>query len=106
MLRGEVIILGVLVLGVGIVAYAYPQTYCVDSFCATSGYPYRDLGTVLIGMAIVAFIIGAVVGEEGIPLSRPNVGAEALTGTHLCTNCGQPLRPSDVFCPYCGQKAA
>lgn len=107
-MRDDVIAIGVLVLIVGVVAYAYPQTETVLGYTYTAGYPYRDLGTALIVLGIIALIVGAAMGKEGLAIpSPPRVpGTASPNSSRYCASCGQMLRPSDVFCSRCGQKAA
>jgi hypothetical protein len=113
-LRSEVIVLGVLVLIIGIVAYAYPQQASLLGYTYTVGYPYRDLGTALIVLGFVALIGGAAMKSESeewrqrgheravAAAARPQT---ADSGNKYCTGCGQNLRPTDAFCPRCGKPA-
>jgi len=107
-----VIGLGVLVLVIGIVAYAYPQQASLFGQTYTVGYPYRDLGTALIVLGFVALIGGAAMKSEAEEWRQRGheraVSAAARphtvdSGTKYCSRCGQMLRLTDVFCPRCGK---
>jgi hypothetical protein len=110
-LRSEVIGLGVLVLIIGIAAYAYAQQASLLGYTYTVGYPYRDLGTALIVLGFVALIGGAATKSEAeqwkergheraaAAIARPPTVDSPY---RYCTNCGQSLRQTDAFCPRCG----
>ncbi len=115
-MRGEVLGLGVLVLIIGIVAYFYPQQVNLFGTVITVGYPYRDLGTVLIAVGFIALIGGAAMKNESEKMDEwRQRGAQRAAiasssqprvpegGFGYCSKCGQSLRPTDAFCPRCGR---
>jgi len=97
-MRDGLVVLGIFLVVFGAAGYLYAQTENFLGITVTIGYPYRDLGLVLIVMGLVAVIVGAATGgEETRPVPIPRVVAP-----RYC-DCGQMLRPTDVFCPRCGK---
>jgi len=103
-LRSDVLGIGIIVVIAGGIAYAYTQQANFFGATVTVGYPYRDLGTALIVLGVVALIIGAAMKQE-VAIPQATVGTAARSPAKFCSSCGQMLRPADVFCPRCGQKA-
>ena len=105
-MRDDVIAVGVILLIIGAVAYLYPQQATVFGYTYTVGYPYQGLGTGLILLAFVAFIVGAAMPKQpskpATKTSNPPSSTTTVANADFCTKCGQMLRPSDIFCPRCG----
>lgn len=90
LLNDDVLIVAVVVLVAGMLSLTFLQ----------------DLGIALIALAVVA-LIASIVLPTVTRTSAPSFGSTApMDSSKSCVNCGQPLRPSDVFCPYCGRETA
>ena len=56
-------------------------------------FPFGGLFGLLILAGLAVLVVAALVGT-----SKPQAARRA------CSNCGKPLEPEWVNCPYCGQK--
>lgn len=115
--RGSVVAIGIVVLIIGVVAYSYTEYENFLGYSVAVGQPYQAVGAALIVLGFAAIILGVALKSEQksdleewqrrgheramAETNRPPPNTPTTT-TAYCSNCGQMLRPTDIFCPRCG----
>jgi len=85
-----ILVLGAVLLIGGFIAYFYPKTI----WGIVIGYPYRDLGALLIVLGVVMIIAGAFLRTY----------APRKTHAFYCKYCGTKNTEGAIYCKRCGKK--
>jgi hypothetical protein len=100
------IILGILLILGGLVAYAYTETRWI--FEVT---PYRDMAAPLMIAGIFLLVLGYTGNQrarEEVKLEHPPTPPSPAPSSNIqkrfCENCGAELSGTAKYCPSCGQK--